>query len=53
MQFEIDDAESDWTYREDSFDYIHSRYLLASIAEWKEYIQRAFRYESTLIDWEI
>ncbi|MCJ1476471.1 hypothetical protein MMC13_005137 [Lambiella insularis] len=44
LRFEISDVESDWPYREDSFDYIHSRYMMGSITDWKALAQRAFKH---------
>ncbi|MCJ1432955.1 hypothetical protein MMC27_002313 [Xylographa pallens] len=44
VRFEISDAESDWMYQENSFDYIHSRYLLGSITDWQAMIQRAYKH---------
>ena len=34
LTFEIDDATEPWTYAPNSFDYIHMRYLLGSVADW-------------------
>ncbi|KEF59583.1 uncharacterized protein A1O9_04428 [Exophiala aquamarina CBS 119918] len=33
-KFEIDDAEQDWTFSENSFDYIHIRGLLGCVQNW-------------------
>ncbi|MCJ1393219.1 hypothetical protein MMC18_006091 [Xylographa bjoerkii] len=44
VRFEISDMESDWMYKENSFDYIHSRYLLGSITDWEAMIQRAYKH---------
>ncbi|GKT75608.1 LOW QUALITY PROTEIN: methyltransferase domain-containing protein [Colletotrichum tofieldiae] len=35
VQFEIDDLEEEWTYSQ-PFDYIHSRFMTSSIANWKD-----------------
>ena len=35
--------ESEWLYKENSFDYIHSRYMLGAIGGWQEMIQRAYK----------
>jgi len=44
VRFEISDIESDWMYKENSFDYIHSRYMLGSITDWQAMIRRAYRH---------
>ncbi|KAL9099677.1 MAG: hypothetical protein Q9163_004851, partial [Psora crenata] len=43
--FEIDDIEAkDWTWPDNHFDYIHSRFMLCSISSWKRFIRKAFRH---------
>lgn len=44
VQFEIDDAESEWTFRDNSFDLIHWRLLIAGIADYPLLFGQAFRY---------
>ncbi len=44
VHFEIEDVESDWTYTEDSFDYIHIRMLIGAISDWSSIIRKAYRY---------
>ncbi|KAG7050626.1 TAM domain methyltransferase [Colletotrichum scovillei] len=41
VRFEIDDVEEEWTYSE-PFHYIHSRFMNASIANWKEYLKKCY-----------
>ncbi|KAK0381582.1 hypothetical protein CLIM01_01058 [Colletotrichum limetticola] len=41
VRFEIDDIEEEWTYSE-PFNYIHSRFMNASIANWKEYLKKCY-----------
>lgn len=43
-KFEIDDAEREWTYALDSFDFIHIRNLLCSIRDWPKLIHQAFEH---------
>ncbi|KIW77629.1 hypothetical protein Z517_07461 [Fonsecaea pedrosoi CBS 271.37] len=43
-QFEIDDAEEDWLYPENSFDYIHGRDLYHSIRDWPRLIGQAYSH---------
>ncbi|KAL8841633.1 MAG: hypothetical protein Q9170_000847 [Blastenia crenularia] len=45
VRFEIDDCEAkQWTWPEDHFDYIHSRYMIASIGNWAAHIRKAFKH---------
>lgn len=45
IRFEIDDVESrDWTWRENYFDYIHSRFMIASISSWPALLRKAFKH---------
>jgi chemotaxis methyl-accepting protein methylase len=41
VKFEIDDLEKPWTFSE-GFDFIFSRMITGSFANWKEYIYRCF-----------
>jgi len=43
VKFEVDDAESPWTYST-PFDFIHSRYMVAAIEDWPGLIKRAFQH---------
>ncbi|KAF8247802.1 S-adenosyl-L-methionine-dependent methyltransferase [Wilcoxina mikolae CBS 423.85] len=43
-RFEIDDAECDWTFPTDYFDFIHTRHLALSIRDWPAYIARLYRH---------
>ncbi|KAL9015024.1 MAG: hypothetical protein Q9173_000322 [Seirophora scorigena] len=44
VHFEIDDCEAKhWTWPED-FDYIHARYMIASIGNWAALIRKAYRH---------
>jgi hypothetical protein len=43
-RFEIDDAEEDWVYAENSFDYIHGRDLYHSIRDWPRLIGQAYKW---------
>lgn len=43
IQFEIDDAEDDWTYKQ-PFDYIHIRNMGASIADWQRLCSQAMQH---------
>jgi SAM-dependent methyltransferase len=42
VQFIVEDAESEWVYAENSFDYIHSRSMMGSIKDWDTLLQQAF-----------
>ncbi|PUU78206.1 S-adenosyl-L-methionine-dependent methyltransferase [Tuber borchii] len=42
VSFQIDDAESDWTFAGDSFDLIHIRHLNGGIKNWGKLIKQSF-----------
>ena len=44
VRFEIDDCESEWLYKDNSFDYIHSRYMIGAVSDWKAMIRKAYKY---------
>ncbi|KAL8695154.1 MAG: hypothetical protein Q9218_000322 [Villophora microphyllina] len=45
LRFEIDDCEAKfWTWPEDHFDYIHSRFMIASIGNWASLIRKAYKH---------
>lgn len=44
VYFQIDDAESEWTFAKDSFDLIHIRHLSGSIKDWGALIEQAYKY---------
>lgn len=47
VHFEIDDFEDkEWSWREDYFDYIHSRFLAGSVSNSPELIRKAFKYDA-------
>lgn len=43
VYFQIDDAESEWTFAKDSFDLIHIRHLSGSIRDWGTLIEQAYK----------
>lgn len=44
VKFEIDDADDDWTFPEDHFDYIHERLVIAgSIKNHQKFFDQSFR----------
>ncbi|KAL9589215.1 MAG: hypothetical protein Q9203_001998, partial [Teloschistes exilis] len=44
LHFEIDDCEATWMYPEHYFDYIHSRFMIASIGNWASLIRKAYKH---------
>lgn len=40
MQFEIDDAASEWTFPKESFDFIHVRGMFGSLHDWPRFYQQ-------------
>jgi len=44
VRFEIDDVEApEWSWPDNHFDYIHSRFMLASIGSWSRLVRKAFQ----------
>ncbi|KAL1839886.1 hypothetical protein VTJ49DRAFT_1021 [Mycothermus thermophilus] len=43
VQFQIDDANMDWTWPDNNFDYVHVRGLLGNISDWKKFYREAYR----------
>ncbi|KAK3956947.1 S-adenosyl-L-methionine-dependent methyltransferase [Pseudoneurospora amorphoporcata] len=43
LQFEINDATKEWTYRENHFDYIHMQFLNGAFGDLKQVYDEAFR----------
>lgn len=43
VQFELDDAESEWTFEHDHFDFIHVRCLLGAISDWPRLFAQAYK----------
>lgn len=44
MHFQIDDAESEWTWAKDSFDLIHIRHLSGGIKDWNSLLLEAYKW---------
>jgi SAM-dependent methyltransferase len=40
--FQIDDAQLDWTFKPDYFDFVHIRYLYGGIDDWQKLYRQAF-----------
>ncbi|KAH7140860.1 S-adenosyl-L-methionine-dependent methyltransferase [Dactylonectria macrodidyma] len=43
LRFEIDDFTLDWTFHNDSADFIHMRFLRGSVSDWHSLYKNAFR----------
>jgi hypothetical protein len=43
VKFEIDDANLEWTWSDNSFDFIHIRFLVGAIKDWGSLYREAFR----------
>ncbi|KAI1080134.1 S-adenosyl-L-methionine-dependent methyltransferase [Whalleya microplaca] len=43
VKFEIDDCTQPWTWAEDSFDFVHMRYLFGAIPDWTAVFREALR----------
>lgn len=42
-KFEIDDCNNEWTWDENSFDFVHIRYLFGAIKDWSALFRQAYR----------
>ncbi|KAL8940789.1 MAG: hypothetical protein Q9211_002111 [Gyalolechia sp. 1 TL-2023] len=42
--FEVDNVTAEWTFRKNSFDFIHSREMFGSIADWDDYFRQCYRH---------
>lgn len=43
VTFEIDDANLSWTFKDEQFDFIHTRGMIGCIADWSAFYREAFR----------
>lgn len=43
LKFELDDAQLEWTYQPNSFDYIHVRCLLGAIQDWAHLYREIYK----------
>jgi SAM-dependent methyltransferase len=43
LKFELDDASIDWTYEDNTFDFIHLRFLIGSIEDWPKLYREVYR----------
>ncbi|KAL2128481.1 hypothetical protein VTI74DRAFT_9124 [Chaetomium olivicolor] len=43
LYFEIDDMTQPWTFADNSFDYVHMRYLFGAVGDWDELFRQAYR----------
>ena len=43
-QFEIDDVESTWTFKQDSFDFIHFRDPLYTVRDWPKLVAQCYNH---------
>jgi hypothetical protein len=44
LKFMVDDAESEWLYPQNFFDYIHTRHTIQAFHNWPVLFERAFAY---------
>ena len=49
LRFELDDAQLEWTYALNSFDFVHMRYLIGAISDWPYLYSQAFKYVGTSV----
>lgn len=43
MKFQIEDAQLDWTFAPESFDFIHVRYLQGAIDDWPRLYDQIYK----------
>ncbi|KAL2132746.1 hypothetical protein VTI74DRAFT_3429 [Chaetomium olivicolor] len=43
VKFELDDANLDWTFDDNTFDFIHVRFMVGTISDWYKLYREAFR----------
>jgi SAM-dependent methyltransferase len=43
-QFQIEDAQLDWTFEPESFDFIHVRYMHGAIGDWGKLYRQMFQF---------
>ncbi|RSL69594.1 hypothetical protein CEP53_002185 [Fusarium sp. AF-6] len=43
LQFQIDDCTQEWTFKENSVDFVHVRWLVGSIPDWTALFKQAYR----------
>lgn len=43
VNFQIDDAQLEWTFPENTFDFIHIRYMHGAISDWPKFYEQVFR----------
>lgn len=43
VRFELDDANLEWTYKDDMFDFVHVRSMLGTIIDWNSFYREAYR----------
>jgi ubiquinone/menaquinone biosynthesis C-methylase UbiE len=44
LQFQIDDAQLDWTFPDNHFDFIHLRYMQGAIDDWPKMYRQMYRH---------
>ncbi|KAI1011827.1 hypothetical protein LB503_004551 [Fusarium chuoi] len=43
LEFQIDDCTQEWTFKENSLDYVHMRFLVGSIVDWPGLFKQAYK----------
>lgn len=43
LRFVVEDAQLDWTFKPDSFDFIHVRYMHGSFSDWDKLFVEIFK----------
>lgn len=43
LQFEVDDLEQEWLWKQNSFDLVHCRFMFMSVRDWPAMLQQAYQ----------
>lgn len=43
LKFEIEDCTQEWTFRQDTYDFVHMRILIGSISDWSALFNEAYK----------
>ncbi|KAJ5322547.1 hypothetical protein N7452_010836 [Penicillium brevicompactum] len=44
VEFIVEDFESEWLYKKDSFDFVHARLLAGCVADWSHFFSQVFEH---------
>lgn len=44
LKFQLDDVQQDWTFEEESFDFIHVRYMHGALTDWPKLYDQMYKF---------